>query len=346
MNIRPSTIFISTLVLITTIFTGCANGPIASSGIQIKPKLHSVSKDDYTKTFGSKEIELPQNYSNKNYKRLVVSTWFFGNDDADNYSKSHVETLSTMMETEISKLKRFTIVSRHLGQKGKMSEKNFQDLGTTQRKTKMRFGKGMNADYSLTGGISAVKEEYDRGSKNELVYIIRVDYQLVDNETDEIIEADMAEGRAIRTIMRLPSGKIIGGFSRDNEKDALAQAAINALKVVGNKIGNKLPIGGEVIGIRGDRFAIDKGYEEGLMGKQTVTLYITDMGIDIPFAVGEINPGAHKTSGKIIKWSEDKDVQSIIADIKNTKGFLENNEIYAVSNGMPLPPEWDNNYKD
>lgn len=343
-----SSILISTfsIALSVSIFTGCAGPANLSSGIQIKPKLHSVSKEDYTKTFGGKAIDLPQNYSNKNYKRLVVSTWFFANENADNYSNAHVETLSTMMETEISKLKRFTIVSRHLGQKGKMSEKNFQDLGTTSRKNKMRLGKGMNADYSLTGGISAVKEEYNRGSKNELVYIIRVDYQLIDNETDEILEADMAEGRSIRTIMRLPSGKIIGGFSRDNEKDALAQAAMNALKVIGNKIGNKLPIGGEVVGIRGERFAIDKGYEEGLMGKQTVTLYLTDMGIDIPFAVGEINPGAHKTSGKIIKWSEDEDVQDIIAKIRNNKNFLKNNEVYAVSNGMPLPPEWDNNYKD
>jgi len=326
--------------------SGCAGTSGNTSGIQIDPTVHTVSKDDYTKTFGAKEIELPQNYSTKNYKRLTVSAWFFPNKTADAYADAPVETLSTMMETEISKLKRFTIVSRHLGQKGKLAEKNFQDMGTTDRKTKMRFGKGINADYSLSGGISAVKEEYNRGGKNELVYIIRVDYQLVDNETDEIIEADMAEGRSIRTIMRLPSGKIIGGFSRNDEKDALAQAAINALKIVSNKLGNKLPIGGQVMGIRGERFSIDKGYEDGFMGKQTVVLYTSDMGIDIPFAVGEITPGKYKTSGKIFAWSEDKDIQDIIQKLQSNKNFIKENEVFAVSTGMPLPPEWENNYKD
>ena len=346
MNIKKYAVYLASFSAVL-ILGGCA-GNIANKndGIQIDPKLHSVSKDDYTKTFGAKEIELPQNYSTKNYKRLTVSAWFFPNKDSGNFGDQPVETLSTMMETEISKLKRFTIVSRHLGQKGKLAEKNFQDMGTTDRKTKMRFGKGINADYSLTGGISAVKEEYGRGGKTEILYIIRVDYQLIDNETDEIIEADMAEGRAIRNIIKLPSGKVIGGFDQEEEKDALAQAAIKALRVVSNKIGNKLPIGGQVVGIKGQRFAIDKGYEDGFMGKQTVVLYTSDMGIDLPIAVGEINPGKYKTSGKIIAWTKDEDIQDIVQDVQSNKNYSKENEVYAVSTGMPLPPEWEENYKD
>lgn len=347
MNLKKTSKFITAIAFISLILTGCTTSTLnTSNAIQIKPDLHTVSKNDYTKTFDAKEISLPQNYSTKNYKRLVVSAWFFGNKEASSFTDAPVETLSTMMETEIANLKRFTIVSRHMGQKGKLAEKNFQDQGTTDSRGKMRFGKGMNADYSLTGGISAVKEEYERGSKNELVYIIRVDYQIIDNETDEIIEADKAEGRAIRTIMRLPSGKVIGGFTREAEQDALSQAAINALKIIANKIGNKLPVGGQVVGFKGERFAIDKGNDEGFMGKQTVTLYTSDMGIDIPFAVGEVSPGSNKSSGKIIAWAKDKDAQEIKQKIENNPSFVKTNEIYAVSNGMPLPPEWDNNYKN
>ncbi|MGI2026085.1 hypothetical protein [Endozoicomonas acroporae] len=327
--------------LSAAILTGCAG---MQGKVQIDPSLHTVSKADYESS--KKAIELPQNYSTKNYKRLVVATNFFANKDASSYSDLPLETVSTMMETEISKLKRFTIVSRHLGQKGKAAEKRFQDMGTTDALSRMRFGKGLNADYGLVAGVSAVKEEYNRVDHNEVLYIIRVDYQLIDFQTDEIIEADSAEGRAIRTLFRLPSGKVIGGFDQEQEQDALNQASINALKIVANKIGNKLPIGGQVVGFRGSNFQIDKGYESGFMGKQIVTLYMSDMGVDLPLAIAEVSPGADASRGKIIRWSNDPDVQDLVAEIKADPLFFKKNELFAVSNGMPLPPEWEDNYKD
>ena len=157
-----------------------------------------------------------------------------------------------------------------------------------------------------------------------------------------------AEGRAVRSIFRLPSGKIIGGFSQKDESEATKQAAINALKVIANKLGNKLPIGCQVTGIRGSRFGCDKGYEEGFMGKQMVAIYIDDAGIDLPIAVAEASPGAHKTSGKIIVWNNDQDeyIQDTIRQIKENPRFARQHDIYAVSLGMPTPPEWDNNYNN
>ncbi len=330
-----------TCVLAALLLAGCAG---MQGKMQVEPDLYTTSKSDYENT--RKPIELPQNYSTRNYKRLIVAVNFFANEDAESYKDVSMETVSSMMETEISKLKRFTIVSRHLGQKGKAAEKRFQDMGTTEARSRMRFGNGLNADYGLVAGVSAVKEEYDRVDHNELLYIIRVDYQLVDFETDEIIEADTADGRAVRKIFRLPSGKIIGGFDQSQEIDAINQASINALKVIANKMGNKLPIGGQITGFRGNRFQIDKGYENGFMGKQVVTLYMSDMGIDLPLAVGEVTPGAQQSPGKIIRWTNDPDIQDLVAEIKADPMLFRKNEIFAVSNGMPTPPEWDKNYKD
>ncbi|KAF1073763.1 hypothetical protein [Halodesulfovibrio sp. MK-HDV] len=330
------------ITAVAILMTGCVGG---KSGIQINPTLHTTSKADYIKT--DKEIELPENYSQNNYKRLVVGVYFFPNKDSDNYGEFPVETVSTSLETEISKLKRFTIVSRHGGQKAKMAEKRFQDMGTTDSKTRMRFGRGLNADYTLFGGVSAVKEEYERVDNNELIYIVRVDYQLLDVETDEIVEADYVEGRSRRTFVRLPSGKILGGFDPTRgATDAINQASINALKVLANRLGNKLPIGAQVVGIRGSRFALDKGKEEGFMGQQTIIMYTEDMGIDVPLAVGEVHPGAHKSSGKIIKWSTDPELKELVEEAKSDPTFMARNEVFAVSNGMPTPPEWETNYKD
>ncbi len=279
---------------------------------------------------------------------MVVAANFFP-EKGKAGSSLPVESLSTRLETQLSKLKRFTIVSRHLGQKGIMAEKSFQDMGTTSRKGKLRMGKMLNADYGLSGGITATKEEYDRVNHNEVLYTVRIDYQLVDNETAEIIEADTAEGRAKRTLVRLPSGKIIGGFDPGDKKqlkNVITEAGMNALKVVANKIGNKLPVGGKISGFKGQRFQIDRGHDSGFMGNQIVILYTSDMGIDMPFAVGEITPGTNQSPGKIIRWSNDPDVQDIISGIKSDKLYFKKNELFAVSNAMPLPPAWDVNYRD
>jgi len=98
-----------------------------------------------------------------------------------------------------------------------------------------------------------------------------------------------------RSIFRLPSGKIIGGFSQKDESEATKQA-----------------------------------------------------GIDLPIAVAEASPGAHKTSGKIIVWNNDQDeyIQDTIRQIKENPRFARQHDIYAVSLGMPTPPEWDNNYNN
>ncbi|SKA67558.1 hypothetical protein [Desulfobaculum bizertense] len=340
---RKVVLLVAALFMLTSLVAGCVSS--RGGAIQIDPTLHSVSKDDFLDD--DKAVELPANYSQRNYKRLVVGVYFFPQKDSDHYDSVPVETVSTTLETEISKLKRFTIVSRHGGQKAKMAEKRFQDLGLTDASTRMRFGHGLNADYTLFGGVTTAREEYERVDHNESVFIVRVDYQLIDVETDEIIEADYVEGRAKRTFVRLPSGKILGGFDMEKgTKDALNQASINALKVLGNRLGNKLPIGAQVVGIRGSRFGLDRGKEEGFMGKQTVILYTEDMGVDVPLAVGEVSPGAHKCSGKIIKWNEDSELQSLIEEVKKNPTFLARHEVFAVSAGMPLPPEWEKNYKD
>ena len=333
------------LVLISLFCYACQTTKVASNkGIQIKPKLHHISKQEYAD--GSREIELPQNYTPENYKKLVVKAEFHMQDSTHKYSEEKSDTFSTMLETELSKLKRFRIISDTLGNMAWAAEKDVQDQGVTIKENKLRAGTFENPEYKLMGAVSAVQEEYDRGSKNELLYIVRVDYQLIKLATKEIVEADIAEGRSKRTIIRLPSGKIIGGFNPKEEKDAYAQAAIRALAVISNKIGNKLPVGGRVKGMFGNRFQLDTGHQEGLFGYQTVTLYTNYMGIDIPFAVGEVNPGVKESSGKMIRWSDDPDVQPVITELKSNKRFLDQYDVYAVSNGMPIPPEWDNNYDD
>jgi curli biogenesis system outer membrane secretion channel CsgG len=341
-----------------SIILSCTALAVASTGcvqtaqkIQIEPTLATRTASSIRDS--KDRIRLPQNYDPSNYKLLKVAASFYplSATSPSQFSKLQNDVVASMMETEISKLKRFTILSRsQLGQQAIADEKRFQDRGTVRSQDFIRFGQQFGADYVLTAGIVLSSEKFDRVKEQELIYTVLVNYQLIEAKTGEIKEADRAEGRARRTAFELPSGRIVGGFNYRDPKElevALNEASFNALKVIANKIGNKLPVGGKITGFRENAFQINAGHEQGLMGKQLVVVYTKDSGVDVPLARGEIEPGSKETRGVIIQWSNDPSVKGLIDQLrKDSKSFMLDYDLYAVSDGMPLPPEWDKNYSN
>lgn len=316
--------------------TACVHGPAT----QIKANITATTADNA-------KIELPANYSQKNYKRLAVGVYFVSNQNTMPMKGLPVEAAVDTLETEIKKLSRFTMLSRGKGQEAIMKEKQFQDLGTTDKATRLRFGFASNASYVLACSVTATRERFNRNTYDELLYKVYLDYQIVDTETGEIIEADIAEGRALRQCVITPSGKYLGGFDiRNGEADPLKRAGLEALKVLSHRLGSKLPIGGQVVAMRASVVQIDKGRAEGFMSKQMAVLYTNDFGVDVPFALVEVNPGEHTSRGEIIRWSKKPEDQALIREFQNDPTFIARNEVFAVSLGMPLPPEWENNYSD
>lgn len=329
-----------TLLLALTL-TACANHTGPYGEIDVDPQMTIVRKEDCTK------VELPANYSQKNYKRMIVGVYFEANKKTRNTSSLPLSTVATALETEIAKLKRFTVVSRQGGQKAIATEQAFQASGRTDAGSRLRFDSALNANYVLYGEVTGVREEYERYDYNEFIYVVRLDYQLIDAETGEIMEADYTEGRARRTCVRLPSGRIIAGFDiRQDELDAVNQAALNALKILSNRIGTVLPLGGQVVAMRGDRIKIDKGASEGMMPKQIVTLYTSDMGMDVPLALAEVTPSDHSSMGTIFAWSDDEYAQELIEEFQNDSTFFKRRNVYVVTLGMPLPADWETRYAD
>ncbi len=329
------------LIALTMMLAACADRTGPYGEIDVVPKITTVNKSDDVR------VELPANYSQKNYKRLIVAVYFEPNKKAMNTKGLPLASVATALETEMTKLKRFTIVSRQGGQNAIAAEEAFQALGRTDAGSRLRFDSGLNANYVLYCAVTGVREEYERYDYNEFIYVVRLDYQLIDAETGEIVEADYTEGRARRTCVRLPSGRIVAGFdTRSGELDAVNQAALNGLTLLGNRLGNQLPIGGQVVAMRGDRVKIDKGVAEGFMDKQVVTLYTEDFGMDVPFAVAEITPSDHSSIGKIFAWSDDDYTAELIEELQSDPNFIKRHNVYAVSQGMPLPAEWDTQYDD
>lgn len=324
-------------------------------GIQINPSLATLTRADFEGGAEGK-VSLPQNYSQENYKKLVLRVDVEPGKSACLQNKAcpqaiNFPNLTERMLAELAKLKRFKVVNRDTAQKGKQAELRYQASGLTRDEGQIEIGEELNADYGLTINLSFGVEEFRRSYKNFLYYTVLMTYQIQNFETGEVIESDTAEGRAKRTIIRLSSGKQVGGFDRKDVgsvNSAMIEASTNALKIIANKLGNKLPIGCQVTALFGTNMSCNKGYQQGLMGKQIMTIYYNYNGIDFPIAVAEVSPGAHKTSGSIIAWNDNPDtyIQDAVQRIQSDPAFAKHNELFAVSLRMPLPPEWDNNYKD
>lgn len=352
MKISKSIAALSTLLILS----GCNQTNVRSAEenkartVQTKPDLYTLSKND---VIGSDlAVDLPQNYDPSNFKKFKVAVSFFPQDgaNADKFAKEKSETVSSLFETEISKLKRFTILSRsQLGQQAVAAEKAFQDTGMVSSNESLRLGNWKGADYALTGGIVITSEKYERVKNQEMIFYVKVNYQLIDNTSGEILEADTAEGRSKRSFYQTPGGTYIGGFDINDPqqaKNAVNEAAFGALKVIASKLGNKLPVGGQVIGLKGDRFQLDSGHEQGLMGNQVMVLYTWD-GVDVPLAYAEVNPGRDKSSGKIFKWNSDAEATDLIEAMRSGgMSFLREYDVYAVTRAMPTPPEWDKNFSN
>jgi curli biogenesis system outer membrane secretion channel CsgG len=327
-----------------------SNSENNARSIQTNPDLATISSKDVIKKNG--QVTLPQNYDPSNYKKLAVAVSFYpsNSSNADKFSSVKSETLSSLFETEISKLKRFTILSRsQLGQQAIVEEIKFQDTGLVKSNQLMKVGQMKGAQYALSGGIAISSEKFERVANQELVIYVTVNYQLINLSTGEIEEADTAQGRSKRTFYQTPSGAWIGGFNVNDHNQATTavnEAADGALKVIANKLGNKLPVGGKVVGIKDDLIQIDAGYDQGLMGKQIISLYTWD-GVDVPLAYAEISPGKNKSNAKIIQWNNEKAAAPLVDRIKKDQmAFLRDFEVFAVSKGMPVPPEWDASYKN
>lgn len=336
--------------LISLLLVACQAGVSPSEqGIQIEPRLATRTAEGIIAS--GEAVELPANYSPDNYRMLTVAVSFFPEDRnaPGQFATEQTQTVASLLETELAKLRRFTILSRsQLGQQAIAAEVRYQDTGMVDVNDMIRFGRQRGADFAFAAGVTLAREIFDRVREQEVIYTTLINYQLINIQSGEIVEADKAEGRSRRTFFMMPSGNIVGGFNPNDEKQvtvALNEASINALKVIANTLGNTLPIGGKVVGFRGDAFQIDAGRNEGLMGEQVVVLYTSDMGVDVPLARGRVTPGTDTTRGTVFQWSDDPSVADLVSMLRtDARGFMLDYDLWAVSDGLPLPPEWENVY--
>ncbi len=314
--------------------------------LSLDPTLTTFSRETLE---DMEEIQMPANYSTQNFRKLQLGVAFEAKNGIDKKTGEPLvisKTLSTRLQTEMAKLKRFTIFSAH--NRGGVTY--FQELSDVDGDVNLTETENVrNIDLVLSGTITVTKERQDRYNDTLLIYEVECDFSCEDLKTRTVKFAEKAKGRTARKQVLSYSGRKMAGYTEADEQQAIEHAAMKALAVVANKLGNSFPVGGTIKGISasGERMTLDKGFEDGIGTAQQCVVYVDDGGVDIPIALAEAIPATNTSNLRIYRWNKsDDDAEAFIDELEEApRQFLKNNKVYAVGYGLSVPPEWEDAYK-
>lgn len=289
-------------------------------------------------------VRLPANYSVDNFRKLRLGVAF---SVASKDGKLKIDpALSGRLQTEMAKLKRYTVFSMH-NRGGVMAFERIADMdGGVKLAEAEDAGK---IDLVLNAAMTISCDVHELRNDREFVYVADCDFSCEDLKTRNVVFAEKARGVYGRKVRYSLTGQSHGSTS---EEVAVQSAALRALAIMANKLGNAYPTGGRVTGISrsGEKMTMAAGYEEGIGAKQQVAVFLSEDGIDIPIAFAEAAPKSDGTSLlDVYRWNtRDRDAKPVVKELReNPKRFLANyadggkEGLFAVAFGMPLPPDWE-----
>jgi len=289
-------------------------------------------------------VQLPVNYSVDNLKKLQLGV-AFSVKSADGGLKID-PALSGRLQTEMAKLKRFTVFSMH-NRNGVKAFERIADMDESVKLDESTDVKNinliLNGTMTITGQAPKPYRDY-----TEYIYVADCDFSIENLKTRTVVLAETARGVWTR---RVRYGGI-GKMEDIGEDVAIQTAALRALAEMAKRIGNALPTGGRITTISGsgETMAMSAGYNEGIGAKQQVAIFLSEEGLDIPLAFAEAAPKNDGTSMlSVYKWNTGhKDAKPIIKELQESpRKFLKNYKgekkdgIFAVAFGMPVPPDWE-----
>lgn len=311
-------------------------------GIQTEATFYRVGREQLK----DGPIELPQNYNEEHYRQILMAVNFQQVSTTPGEISPDVgQTVSARLQTEMAKLKRFTIFSLH-NRGGVRVLQNLSQVGEVN----MEIPEGdelPGIDLVLTGALTLSRERHERFNADELIYAVECDFSCEEVATKTVKFAEKSEGRSRRTQVRTLTGKKMGGFDINDEEQAIYEAAMEALAGFANKLGHFYPIGGEVTGVLGDRMQMNRGVEHGVVKGMQLVLYTKVSGVDLPIGIAEAQPGPTSSAMVVWRWNtEDAYAKKVIDEIKSDQDWIKNNKLYACSAGTAIPPEWEVLFKD
>ena len=290
------------------------------------------------------ELALPANYDVQNLDRklqmLVAVAANKAQSQGDKEGLNIDPSLSTRLQTDMAKLKRFTIHATHNNVAGDLAA-DLADIGevSVSEATEQR-----DIDLTLSVSMTATRERIRVEDGNVWIYEVECDCNCRDEKTHTVRFAEKVLGRARRHQL-IALGVRMAGFDEKTQQRAITEAAMQALANLAKKLGNTFPVGGKVTGMTpsGETMMFDRGFEQGIFKNQQVVVFVDYMGVDIPVAAGTAEPGKDKSRLAIRRWNDtNKDAKIVIDELRRSPmEFFKCYKTYAVGYGIPIPPEWE-----
>ncbi|CAH6803410.1 Penicillin-binding protein activator LpoB [Vibrio chagasii] len=299
-----------------------------------------ISKVNREALFESENIELPNNYDVKAFKKMSIAAYVDRIRFEKDAEKTEVDTgiIAKLLENELARTKRYEVLTRNCDS---CEYEVAYQAENTQVEGAIIRGEQLNPDYVFESSISLGTVVKKKSDHNEIIFRSLVTTKVVEPNTGRIIHSfEPIRHNMPAKRFFVMEGKFLGGFdirSHNELQEAYKEAAQKAIQVLVNRTMDYYPVGGRVTNFRNGRFAIDSGINQGFATKQPVILFLSDDGLDIPIATGEVTPKTESGSGVMFTWKEDDlDAQDVKKKLEAMgKDYLKRNKIYAVSVGTP-----------
>ena len=328
-------------VLIAGVLSGCQTTPGLKINSEADISANSqIEKVDREALMKSENIELPSNYDVKAFSKIRIAAYL----DRINFEKDALSTdidngiISKLLENELARTKRFEVLTRNCDACD--YEVAFQAENTVEDGS-IQMGEQLNPEFVLESSISLGSVIKKKKDHDEIIFRSLVTTKIVNPTTGEIIHSfePIRHNMPAKNFFAI-EGKFLGGFDyrKQNElQEAYKEAAQKAIQVLVNRAMDYYPVGGRVTNYRNGRFAIDSGINQGFAIKQPVVLFLSDDGLDIPIASGEVTPKQDGGSGVMFVWKKnDIDAEDVKKKLEAMgKEYLKRNKVYAVSVGTP-----------
>jgi len=331
-------IFIVTLTAL--LISGCQTTSLkvnSEADIDANSQINKVSREAL---FESENIELPSNYDVKAFNKMSIAAYIDHIKFEKDAEVTNIDNgiIAKLLENELSRTKRYDVLTRNCSScdyEVAFQAENTVEDGSIQR------GEQLNPDFVFETSISLGTVIKKMSDHNQIIFRSLVTTKVVNPTTGEIVHAfePIRHNMPAKRFFAIED-KFLGGFDyrKPNElQEAYKEAAQKAIQVLVNRSIDYYPVGGRVTNFRNGRFAINAGINQGFAVKQPVVLFLSDDGLDIPIASGEVTPKGDSGSGVMFIWKEDDiDAQQVKKKLEAMgKEYLKRNKIYAVSVGTP-----------
>jgi len=327
------------IIPLSLILVACA----ADDGYEINPDISMNSTYKVVNRealMDSENIQLPNNYNVNAFSKMRIAAYVDDIRFEEDAKKTTIDTgiISKLLENELSRTKRYDVLTRNCSACD--YEVAFQAENTVD-KNSIQVGEQLNPDYVFETSIALGTVIKKMDDHNQIIFRSLVTTKVVNPSTGEIIHsfAPIRHNMPAKRFFAIED-KFLGGFDyrKQNElQEAYKEAAQKAIQVLVSRTMDYYPVGGRVTNYRNGRFSINAGINQGFAIKQPVVLFLSDDGLDIPIASGEVTPKQNGGSGVMFTWKEDDiDADNVQKKLKAMgKEYLKRNKIYAVSVGTP-----------